>query len=193
MKSWTTIEYLVNTYGYLAILLGTFFEGETILVVGGFIAHLGYLKLPYVMAVAFIGSFSGDQLFFILGRVKGQKILSRFKKAQSRVDKIHVFLHRYNNLIMIGFRFIYGIRILTPIVLGTNHKIKASRFLVLNTIGALVWSIVVSAGGYLFGEALELILKDIKRYELTIIIGMVIIGSLGWIIHRVIGKKRWGD
>ncbi len=190
MRSLTTIETLVNSYGYLAIVLGTFFEGETILVVGGFIAHLGYLKLPYVMAAAFVGSFSGDQLFFILGRMKGQKILSRFKKAQNRVNKIHVFLHRYNNLIMIGFRFIYGIRILTPIVLGTNHTIKASRFLLFNTIGALVWSIAVSAGGYLFGEALHIIIKDIKEYQFIVIIGILILGSLGWILHRFIGRYR---
>jgi membrane protein DedA with SNARE-associated domain len=190
MKSLPTLEYLVSCYGYWAILIGTFFEGETILVVGGFIAHLGYLKLPYVMGAAFIGSFSGDQFFFILGRLKGQTLLAKFKETQRRVDKIHKFLNRYNDLIMIGFRFVYGIRILTPIVLGTNHKIKASRFLVFNALGAIIWSIVVSLGGYLFGEALEIVIKDIKRYQLKIIIGMMIIGLLAWILHRFVWKNR---
>jgi membrane protein DedA with SNARE-associated domain len=190
MKSLPTIEYLVSCYGYWAILIGTFFEGETILVVGGFIAHLGYLKLPYVMLAAFIGSFAGDQTFFILGRLKGTAILSKFKKAQRRVEKVHQFLHRYHDLIMLGFRFVYGIRILTPVVLGTNHKIKASRFFVLNAIGAIIWSLVVSIGGYLFGEALGIIIKDIKHYQFEIIIGMMIIGCLAWIIHRLAWKNR---
>jgi membrane protein DedA with SNARE-associated domain len=190
MKSFFTFEYLVRTYGYWGIILGTFFEGETILVIGGFTAQLGYLKLPWVMLTAFIGSFAGDQLFFILGRFKGQAILSRFKKAQKRVDRIHLFLERYNDLIMIGFRFVYGIRILTPIVLGMNHKIKASRFLVLNTIGAIVWSVIISIGGYLFGEALRILIKDIKQYELRIIIGIFVIGLLVWMLHRLIGKNR---
>jgi membrane protein DedA with SNARE-associated domain len=184
------VEYLVATYGYWAILLGTFFEGETILIVGGFIAHLGYLKLPYVMVMAFIGSFAGDQFFFILGRLKGQKILSKFKKAHNRIQKIHVFMHRYNNLIMLGFRFFYGLRILTPIVIGTNHKISARRFICLNALGAFIWSIVISAGGYLFGQALEILIQDIRKYQFVVIAGMVIVGSLIWLLHRLLGKNH---
>jgi membrane protein DedA with SNARE-associated domain len=190
MISPPTIEYLISTYGYLTILLGTFFEGETILIVAGFMAHMGYLKLPYVMGMAFIGSLTGDQFFFILGRLKGQPLLSKFKNIQKRVDKIHVFLERHKDLIMIGFRFVYGIRILTPIVLGMNHKIKARRFFLFNAVGAIVWSIVVSLGGYLFGEALQLIMKGIKQYELKIIIGIVIIGLLAWILNRLTARMR---
>ena len=64
MLSTATLEYLILTYGYAALLIGTFFEGETILIIGGLTAHLGYLQLPLVMVIAFIGSFSGDQVFF---------------------------------------------------------------------------------------------------------------------------------
>ena len=188
MISLPTIEHLISTYGYLTILLGTFFEGETILIVAGFMAHLGYLKLPYVMGMAFIGSLTGDQFFFILGRLKGQPLLLKFKNIQNRVDKINVFLERHKDLIMIGFRFVYGIRILTPIVLGMNHKIKARRFFLFNAIGAVVWSIVVSLGGYLFGEALHLIMKGIKQYELKIIIGIVIIGLVAWVLNRLTAR-----
>jgi membrane protein DedA with SNARE-associated domain len=190
MNSLPTLEYLVSTYGYWSILLGTFFEGETILIVAGFVAHLGYLKLPYVMGMAFIGSLSGDQFFFILGRLKGQPLLAKFKKVQNRVDKIHIFLENYNDLIMIGFRFVYGIRILTPIVLGMNHKIKAKRFFLFNTLGAILWSVTVSLGGYLFGGALHLIMKGIKQYELKIIIGIMIIGLLAWILNRLSARMR---
>jgi membrane protein DedA with SNARE-associated domain len=190
MKSLQTLEYLVSHYGYLSILLGTFFEGETILIAAGVMAHLGYLKLPYIMGMAFIGSLSGDQFFFILGRIKGQPLLSKFKKIQSRMDKVHILLDRYNDLIMIGFRFVYGIRILTPIVLGMNHKVSARRFLLFNVLGAIVWSIAVSLGGYLFGEALHLIMKGVKQYELKIIMGIVIIGLLAWILNRLTGRVR---
>lgn len=188
MTSLPTLEYLVGTYGYLAILVGTFIEGETILIVGGFVAHLGFLKLPYVMGTALIGSFLGDQFFFFLGRIKGPVLLSRFVKIQKRVDKIHIFLERHKNVIMIGFRFVYGIRILTPIVLGMNHKISAKRFFIFNAVGAIVWSVVVSLGGYLFGEVLHVIMKDIKQYELKIIVGLVIIGLLAWILNRLTAK-----
>jgi membrane protein DedA with SNARE-associated domain len=36
-----TLQSFVDTYGYMAIMVGTFFEGETILVLGGFMPHRG--------------------------------------------------------------------------------------------------------------------------------------------------------
>jgi membrane protein DedA with SNARE-associated domain len=39
-----TLESILDPYGYLAVLVGTFLEGETILVLGGFAAHRGYLQ-----------------------------------------------------------------------------------------------------------------------------------------------------
>ena len=59
------MESLIENYGYLAILIGTLLEGGTILVLGGFTAHQGYLALPWVILAAFAGSLCGDQLFFI--------------------------------------------------------------------------------------------------------------------------------
>ena len=62
-----TLESIIDTYGYVAVTIGTFFEGETILVIAGFAAHQGYMKLPGVIIAAFIGTVFGDQLFFYLG------------------------------------------------------------------------------------------------------------------------------
>jgi len=189
MLSPVTLEYLIRTYGYVALLIGTFFEGETILIIGGLAAHLGYLKLPFVMAVAFIGSFSGDQVFFFIGRTRGRDLIARHPRWCGRVEKIHVILERYHDLIMLGFRFVYGIRILTPIVIGINRQIKASRFIILNAIGAVLWAVLVSGGGYLFGTALEVVMKDIKRYQIEVIFGTLLIGGISWIVHRLREKK----
>jgi membrane protein DedA with SNARE-associated domain len=183
-----TLDYLVRTYGYLGLFLGTFFEGETVLILGGLTAKLGYLKLPWVMFFAFLGAFSGDQLFFWVGRHKGVTLLSRFPKLQTRVDRVHRAMERYHNLIVLGFRFVYGIRILTPFVLGLDQQFKAGRFLILNGLGALLWSVVIALGGYLFGAALQVLLKDIRHYELEIIAGITLIGLILWAVHRLRGK-----
>jgi len=59
------LQSIVENYGYAAILIGTFLEGETILVLAGLAAHQGYLILTWVILAAFAGSLCGDQLFFI--------------------------------------------------------------------------------------------------------------------------------
>jgi membrane protein DedA with SNARE-associated domain len=178
------LESIVKTYGYWALLIGTFLEGETILLIGGILAHLGYLNLPIVMLVAFIGSFSGDQFYFFLGRLRGMDLLVKLPKLQKRVYRTHQLIERYHDLIMVGFRFVYGMRIVTPFVLAMNKKIKTSRFVIFNAIGAVIWSVVIAGGGYLFGYAIEIVVKDIKRYQLGLILTISVIGIVIWIIHK---------
>ena len=69
---------LLATYGYLAVAVGTFLEGETILLMAGFAAHCGYLDLSKVILVAFVAGFLGDQFYFFLGQRYGDRILARF-------------------------------------------------------------------------------------------------------------------
>lgn len=190
MISTEILENLIRTYGYWALLAGTFVEGETILMLGGLSAKLGYLDLSLVMVVAFIGSFSGDQFYFIIGRLKGIDLLAQHPKWHGRVERVHCYLERYNDLIMLGFRFVYGMRIMTPFVLAMNRKIRTSRFVVFNAIGAAAWSIFVAGGGYLFGHALELVLSDIKHYEVSIMIGASGIGVGIWLLHKYRSRKN---
>ena len=59
------LQSIIENYGYAAIFIGTFLEGETILILAGLAAHQGYLVLTWVILAAFLGSLCGDQLFFI--------------------------------------------------------------------------------------------------------------------------------
>ena len=72
-----TIDSFIENYGYLAILVGTFLEGETILILAAFAAHRGYMHLEWVIAAAFAGSLCGDQLFFFLGRRHSERFLKK--------------------------------------------------------------------------------------------------------------------
>ena len=190
MISTATLDHLVRTYGYWSLLIGTFFEGETILILGGLTAQLGFLELPWVMVVAFIGSFSGDQLYFFIGRLRGRHLPSKHPRWQNHANKVNRLLERYNDLIMLGFRFVYGIRITTPFVLGMNHRIKTGRFIFFNAIGAVIWSVVIASGGYLLGHTLEGIIKDTKRYEIALISAVSMIGLTIWLIHKYRENRR---
>ena len=176
------LESLIGTYGYLAVLVGTFLEGETILVLGGFAAHRGYLGLPLVILAAIIGTLSGDQLFFYLGRKHSPKVMAKYAAWQSRIDKVNRLVEHYPTLLILAFRFLYGLRAITPFVIGMS-RVPTRKFIFLNVIGALVWAVVVGAGGYLFGNALEIIIGDIKHYEHEALGAIVTVGAMIWAIH----------
>ena len=177
-----TLEALIDTYGYLTILIGTFLEGETILVLGGFAAHRGYMALSGVILAAFVGSLCGDQLFFYLGRRHSQAVLAKRPFWKARVDKVQRLLGRYHTPLILFFRFLYGLRTVAPFVIGMSD-VRIRKFIILNSIGALLWAVVVGAGGYLFGHTLEIIIGDIKHYEKEMLILIAVVGILVWILH----------
>lgn len=179
-----TLELLVDTYGYLAVLVGTFLEGETILVLGGFIAHRGYLHLPWVILAAFVGTLCGDQLFFFMGRWHSQKILAKRPSWKKQIDRAHRLLERFGTPLVLGFRFMYGLRSVTPFVIGMS-PFPTAKFVLLNVAGALVWAIAVGTGGYLFGNAMEILIGDVKRHEMKVFAFIAVVGALLWVIHLV--------
>ncbi len=183
-----SLEELVANYGYVAIAIGTFLEGETILVLGGFAAHRGFLELPWVIVCAFLGSFSGDQTFFYIGRTNGDKILEKRPHWKAKSTRVLAMMEKHQTWLILGFRFLYGIRSVTPFLLGAA-KVSRPRFFVLNMIGAGVWAIAVGCLGYSFGYAIEAVLGNIKRYEMGVFGVMAIVG-LGFWLFRLLTKKR---
>src|SRR6266446_1685779 len=85
---------LVDSYGYLAVFIGAFLEGETILALAGLAAYRGYLDFFVVIALAMTAGFLGDQFYFFLGRRHGARILERFPHAQQRAQKFDEMLSR---------------------------------------------------------------------------------------------------
>lgn len=183
-----SLESYISTYGYLALFLGAILEGESFVLVGGFLAHEGYLQLPWVMIVAAAGAFSGDQIFFHLGRRSGFTFIKKhhWKRRAERVRKL---LERYQAWVVIGFRFLYGLRIATPIVIGLTGY-SAIRFLILNAIGAMLWAGLVGTAGYLFGNLVTPYLEHAKSYRWWIVLGVIGFWSLMWLGHRILTKRE---
>jgi membrane protein DedA with SNARE-associated domain len=183
------MEHFLEQYGYLALFIGTFLEGETVLILAGFLAHRGYLQFQWVVAAAFAGSLFGDQLYFYLGRIFGKKLIARSVHLRVASEKIHRKLAKYENIFILSFRFIYGLRTASPIIIGTS-KVSSIKYVVLNAASAAIWAISFSALGYFSGKAIELFLGEIKRYELRIIISIIIAGSIVFILMKLRERRE---
>ncbi len=175
-----SLEAFFEIYGYPALWVGTFFEGETFLVLAGFAASRGYLDIPWVILVAFAGTLSGDQAFFYLGRRHSamvQSFLVYYPAWQNRVERVQRLIERHQAALVFIFHFLYGLRIAFLLVIGLS-RIPAGRFFVLNFLSALVWAVVVGMVGYLFGSALAMIIGDLKGLESYILGGIAMIGGM---------------
>jgi membrane protein DedA with SNARE-associated domain len=183
------IEQLISRFGYPALVLGLLLEGETVLVLAAFIAHRGHLSLPLVISTAFLVTFASDQFFFWVGRTRGQQFLARRPGWKPSVEKARSLIHDNTTLLFIGFRFMYGLRTVLPFVFGMS-RFDPKRFAFLNAVGVLLWALFFGIAGYLFGQLMQLILKDVSRYEIWIVIFLLIPGTLFWLHQRYTNRKR---
>ena len=173
---------IVQSYGYIAILIGTFLEGETIVLIAGYLAHEELLSLPLIAICAFCGSCISDQLMFLIGRKKGKPFLEskpRMKWAAAKVTRI---MEKHETLLILGFRFLYGLRNVTPVMLGISG-VSYKKFIILNIIGAAIWAGAFAWGGYLFGMLLAEILHTFAEYARIVIAALLLIGVVAAVVH----------
>ena len=180
---------LIDLYGYYAVAVGAFLEGETVLALAGFAAYRGYLDFWTVCAVAATCGFLGDQCYFFLGRHQGCRVLARFPGAEARAQRFDAMLARWHAPLIIGIRFMYGFRILGPVMLGMG-RVPAWKFMVFNFIGAAIWAPLITAIGYLFGSALQSMLRDLKHVEEWAVGAIVVIGLGICLIHWLRGRSH---
>lgn len=175
-----TLAQLLADYGYLAVFCGTVLEGESILLLAGFAAHQGYLSWPLVVLLALCGGTLGDQLFFWLGRRYNTALLRRLPAGEQRAEQVNHLLLRYDAGVIIGVRFMYGLRLIGPIVIGMS-RVPAWRFVCFNLLGAAIWAPLIAGIGFLFGQSLQWLFADLERYQeavLLAVIALLIAGKL---------------
>jgi membrane protein DedA with SNARE-associated domain len=179
---------LANDHGglaYLVIFVWTFLEGETIVLItaaalsGGII----HLNIWLLLLVSFGGSFIGDQLWFAVGRRYGKPLLLRWPSLAGKAEGVFRLLDRYNDLFILTFRFVYGLRNVSPFAIGMT-QVSRTRFFALNLIAALAWANAFVWGGYTLGRALENYLGEASQIVLG---GVALALLIVWLIRK--GRK----
>lgn len=154
----------VSNYGYLALAIGCLLEGETIVLLAGLAVHRGMMAGPWVMLIASICSFLGDQFWFQIGHRYGQRLFERFPRLARQRTFLEKHLFAHPDALVLALRFMVGLRTAGPILLGAGF-LAPRRFFWLNLAGALLWAGIFISLGYFFGELAERLLPKIKTAE----------------------------
>jgi membrane protein DedA with SNARE-associated domain len=148
------VERLILDYGawsYAITFVWTFFEGETFVLLAGFVAAQGGLSAPFLVLAAWLGSFAGDQCYFWIGRHFGLRLMQRRRDWRVRVDAALGWLQRFDTAFILSFRFIYGVRNFSSFALGVS-SIRWQRFLALNFVAAGIWATSFVGIGFFCGH-----------------------------------------
>lgn len=194
---------VVNHFGYWGIFLLIFIENifppipsEAVLLFGGALTISTAMNAQGVIVVATLGAVAGAIVLYGLGRFfKAERLkeifagrlgkMLRFKPED--VEKSVQWFEKFENRAVFICRCIPIMRSLISIPAGIA-KMQILRFLILTTIGSIIWNTVLVHIGVLFGEAWESVVPYFNKYTYLVI---AVVGSV-YFIYLIYGeiKKR---
>lgn len=199
-----TIQEIARQYGYLAVFLGIAFEslgipipGETITLVGGFLAGSGELDYWLVLGTASTGAVVGSSIGYWIGKLGGWALLLKagrlFRISEDQLTDVKTqFGENAGRAVFFG-RFVAFLRILASPMAGIV-EMPFLQFMVFNIAGATVWASVMVTLSFFLGRLipLEQLISWVARFAIVALILVVAWFTVpGWLESRKL--KQSGD
>ena len=154
---------LMKEYGYVILFLWSILEGESGLIMAGLLTTTGDMNLYLAIFIAGLGGFTGDMIYFHIGRYNKKYVHRKFKGQRRKFALSHLLLKKYGWPIIFIQRYMYGMRTIIPIAIGlTRYNVKT--FAIINIISAWCWATVTIVPVWYFGEEILELLKQAKEY-----------------------------
>ena len=178
---------LFVAYGYwivfTAILLdnaGLPIPGELLLLTFGIVAKDGFFDPLLGLAVAATAAVVGDSLGYCIGRLGGDRVLSRFGRRRPGFTP--------GSASMVFGRFVIGARVLLAPLAGVT-RMPFRRFLVFDALGCLAWAGSFILVGYASGLSVDSIESVLRVVSTT---GQSVIAAVlgGWLLARFVSRRR---
>lgn len=185
------LENLIRTVGYFGVfaiifaetglLIGAILPGDSLLFTAGFLASQGYFNIWLLVPICFTAAIAGDAVGYSIGLKFGRSLFhkeeSRFFKPAYLV-KSEAFFEKHGGKAIILARFMPIVRTFAPVIAGVS-AMHYRKFAVYNVIGAVLWAIGVTVGGYYLGKTIP----SVDKYLLPIIAVIVIVSLAPSAIH----------
>lgn len=154
---------LLHQYGYIVLYFWSILEGEMGLIMAGIMSHTGHMNLGLAIFIAGLGGFTGDQIYFYIGRYNRKYVFKKFKNQRRKFALAHVILKNNGWPIIFFQRYMYGMRTIIPISIGLTGY-SAKKFAIINLLSAWVWAAITILPAWYFGEEILILLKWSKQH-----------------------------
>lgn len=196
------IQNLISAVGYPGIFLALFLENvfppiptDGLLPISGILAAEGRMTYPGVIASAVFGAVLGSLLLYGIGAWADERVVRALVRRWGRLlgmteANLDLTLERFKQygapLIFFG-RWLPLMRTVLSLAAGIS-RMPLGTFLLLTTTSTTVSSGIWVTVGYLLGENWPLILRLIKEFEPLIIVGILVVGTIGvsYVVYRLL-------
>lgn len=198
---WLDPEALIHGFGPYALigvcfiifaetglLIGFLLPGDTLLVITGLLAFSPGIGVDVWVAALAIGfsAFLGGEVGYLIGHKFGPSIFEQKESglfSRKNVERTNAFFERFGALAVILARFVPVVRTFAPVAAGVGHM-NYKRYSLYNLIGAIVWGIGLTLGGYVLGY-IPPFADFVRKYIDIILLAAVVLTVLPTIYHYV--------
>ena len=167
---------------YLVICFSMFLENiippipsEIIMPLGGFFVYQGNLNFYILVIFGVIGTVLGALPWYYLGRLLNERKLANFVESKGKflgitsrdLNKSKLWFDKYGVSLVFWGRLIPGIRTLISVPAGIE-LMPLKKFLIWTTLGSLIWVVILSLSGYVFGENYRIIETYLDNFKFFI-------------------------
>ncbi len=155
-----------SVMAYFTISFAMFLENiippipsEIIMPLGGFFVYQQKLNFYILVFWGLIGTIAGSLPWYFLGRLVNEKRLSNFLDKKGKyvgitsndLKKSKLWFDKYGVTLVFWGRLVPGVRTLISVPAGME-LMPFRKFIVWTTLGSLIWVVLLTYAGYVFGE-----------------------------------------
>ena len=156
---WVYVMLFAIIFIETGLIIWPFLPGDSLLFAAGAMAASGALDPLLTVILLIAAAIMGDAVNYSVGRFIGPKVFSAhdYKGFMHKVlnrdhlDKAHAFFEKHGGMAVASGRFVPIVRTFVPFVAGAA-SMTASKFVLWNVLGAVIWVGVCMGAGYAFGN-----------------------------------------
>jgi membrane protein DedA with SNARE-associated domain len=190
---------LMSSLGYWGIGLLMFLENlfppipsELIMPLAGFTVAQGKMNFGVAVFAGTVGTMVGTYVWYYLGRVVNHHRLQAWTDRYGKwirvtaqdIDRVNNWFNKHGSKAVFFGRMVPGVRTLISLPAGINNM-PVTTFTIYSTIGTLIWTLALTAAGFLLGENYA----SIEQY-IAPISKLVLFGLIGLIAYVIFKKMR---
>lgn len=173
-------NWLLN-YRYSILIPLTIVEGPLLMVLCGVLLKLGYYSfIPLFLTLA-IGDLLADVMWYAVGRFGGLKFVrkygQRFGITVEMVERAESRFRRHEGKLLFLSKITMGLGFAVAIIVAAGLlRVNFRKFLSINAVGQVFWTIILLGAGYFFGHYYENLDRGFRYASLASFLVLVYIG-----------------
>ncbi len=188
----------ISHFGYFAVFIFMTMESalipipsEVTLPFAGFLAQNGHLNLFVVMIVAILGDLVGTSILYAIGVFLEEEVIIRLIDkygkfiliSKHEYTKLMEWINKRGSIIITVGKLLPGFRSIIGLPAGLS-EVSYVKTLIFTLIGSVIWCVSFVLLGLILGKNWEILDPIFKKFELVIILA-VVLAALWYINHKL--------